>query len=520
MFKRYLSTLMAVLMALTLIGLPAFAEASEEPMHITWVAYQTQPIKEDALMIEHYNEVFNVDIEVINLDNSAVKEQYGLWFASDQIPDFMASGWGIEDFTRYAKQGVLAEIPEDLMYEHMPVTIEKFLKVDEECMEYGIVDGVRYGFPRETNFHNQFRGPLAYRGDWMEAVGVDKVPETLEEFETLMYKFAKEDPDGNGKDDTYGLSLNGLDPVFGAFGYVPGYDKTPVNGIWKDVDGELQYAAIQPEMKDALATLAKWYADGVLAPDFITGENNGGYWAISHAFAEGVIGFSGMGSYYHWHGEIGVGENHNPKALEEVAGKEAADSIKFGLPFTGPEGKAMTKGNAMYNGNNVGFGVQLEDDHEKMAKIMDILEYFNGGDAERFIEGFMGLKDVMWSYNEDGVPVSFDEYIGNISQEGAHTVLNPLATIDGYALMYKYRYDWALENDFDKGEMQYSDLKAALPSAGTYQTELNKIRDEAYTGIITGTRSVDSFDDFVKEWLANGGDVLTKEANEWWSSRK
>lgn len=515
--KRFVSVLLAAVLALGLIVSAPAEGAKEEPMKITWVAYQTQSIKDDALMIQHYNEVFNVDIDVWNLDNSSVKEQYGLWFASDQIPDFMANGFSAADFGNYARQGVLAEIPEDLLKEHLPNTIAKLEAVSPGCTDYGIINGVRYGFPREINFHNQFRGPLVYRGDWMEAVGVDKAPETLEEFEALMYKFAKEDPDGNGADDTYGLSRSGLDPVFGAFGYVVG-GFPEADGIWVEIDGSLQFAAIQPAVKDALATLAKWYKDGVLAPDFITGENNGGYWAISHAFTEGLIGFTGHGAYYHWHGEIGVGENHNPAALEAVFGTEAADKITFGQPFMGPGG-AITKGSPMYNGNNVAFGVQLEEDPAKMAKIMDIVEYFAGDTPERFIEGFLGLKDVMWTYDDNGVPYSFEQYVGNLSQEGAHTVLNPIQMVHGYELLYKYRYDWAVEHDFNIGDVMYSELLVALPSAGTYMTELNKIRDEAFIAIITGTQDVNSFDAFVEEWKANGGDVLTQEANDWWQSR-
>ena len=50
-----------------------------------------------------------------------------------------------------------------------------------------------------------------------------------------------------------------------------------------------------PEMKEALERIAKWYQDGVIDPEFVTGENQGGYWALSHSFINGRIGVSGGG---------------------------------------------------------------------------------------------------------------------------------------------------------------------------------------------------------------------------------
>ena len=45
-----------------------------------------------------------------------------------------------------------------------------------------------------------------------------------------------------------------------------------------------------PHNKEALALVKQLYDDGVLDPEFITGENQGGYWAISHSFVNGRIG--------------------------------------------------------------------------------------------------------------------------------------------------------------------------------------------------------------------------------------
>ena len=126
----------------------------------------------------------------------------------------------------------------------------------------------------------------------MANVGIEKEPETIAEWTDLFYAFANDDPDGNGTNDTYALSKSGMKPFWGLSGYC--------DATWSKLpDGTIGYGNVQPEMKEVLAMFAKWYADGVLDPEYITGENTGGYWALSHSFLNGRIGMTSHGSYYH-----------------------------------------------------------------------------------------------------------------------------------------------------------------------------------------------------------------------------
>ena len=61
---------------------------------------------------------------------------------------------------------------------------------------------------------------LMYRKDWLDNLGVteDQLPKTIDEFVDLMYRFANEDPDGNGVKDTYGFSQSAIRAIFGAYG--------------------------------------------------------------------------------------------------------------------------------------------------------------------------------------------------------------------------------------------------------------------------------------------------------------
>ena len=48
------------------------------------------------------------------------------------------------------------------------------------------------------NYANKYHIASVWRDDWLKKVGIDKIPETLDEAETAFYKFRNDDPDGNG----------------------------------------------------------------------------------------------------------------------------------------------------------------------------------------------------------------------------------------------------------------------------------------------------------------------------------
>ena len=59
------------------------------------------------------------------------------------------------------------------------------------------------------------------RKDWLDRLGLEP-PETLEEYYEVIRAFTLDDPDGNGVQDTIGLTLTSKlgrsSPFFGAFG--------------------------------------------------------------------------------------------------------------------------------------------------------------------------------------------------------------------------------------------------------------------------------------------------------------
>ena len=112
------------------------------------------------------------------------------------------------------------------------------------------------------------------RADWLEAVDPGTEPEditTVEKLFDIAKKFATDDPDGNGKKDTYGFALSkdvdsSMTPIFNAYGAYP-------TAYSVDSEGNYKYMSFEPGMKEALGKLNELFDAGAIDPEFATKGN-------------------------------------------------------------------------------------------------------------------------------------------------------------------------------------------------------------------------------------------------------
>jgi putative aldouronate transport system substrate-binding protein len=462
----------------------------------------------DPIMIKYWNEQFGVDIQIIDMEPASYFEMLSLKFAAGEIPDVFTSNLSRD--RGYFEQGVLAVIPEQMILTNLPGIYKQFNDAYPDFLNFSKIDGQIISIP--SYVAQPYRQPIVYRTDWIKKVGKTGTPRTLVELEELMYLFTNNDPDGNGRKDTYGLSDSAFNLVYGAFGQVPGQ--------WNQKGGALVYSSIQSEMKDALAVLAKWYKDGVIDPEFITGENKGGYWAVSHAFADGRIGLSMHGNFYHWYDErdLDVLDDIEVLAPKNLLNLNTNPMI-WGEPVSGPAGKKGVSIRHPVEGQTFAMGRQVQDDPEKMAMILHMEDVICS--PENCLTAYFGFEGEHWSYNAEGVPMFREDIRANnwMASQGGHTIMRRFFSTTTDRMTNPVRYPFMeAHNLYNDGYL--NELLIGLPSSGTYQSELTKIETEAYLAIITGQRPLSYFDEFVAQWKRGGGDILTREANAWWSSMK
>lgn len=170
-----------------------------------------------------------------------------------------------QEITQFIPEGLVAEIPEELLDKY-PLT-KALLENDAVAQTvYGMYDGY-YFLPKpdsaDPDIYKAERKGIFIRTDWLDAVGMD-MPTTWEDLYNVCHAFTYDDPDGNGVNDTYGLTGDGM----GTLRYF--FASTGVsNRYWnKDADGNWFFGALDDSNIEVLEWLRKMWEDGTIDPDF------------------------------------------------------------------------------------------------------------------------------------------------------------------------------------------------------------------------------------------------------------
>lgn len=126
-------------------------------------------------------------------------------------------------------------------------------------------DGHIYFVPGTTTDLNQPNTPSTgffIRRDWLEKLHLN-APTTIDELHDVLYAFRTQDPNGNGEMDEIPYfcrekTLRGLLNLF------------CTGGGYHEVNGEPVYGPAQEQYRQAMKTLAKWYAEGLIDKEIYT----------------------------------------------------------------------------------------------------------------------------------------------------------------------------------------------------------------------------------------------------------
>jgi len=371
---------------------------------------------------------------------------------------------------------------------------------------------------------------VAYNKQWLDNLGAE-VPTTVDEFVDLMYRFTFDDPDGNGKDDTYGMSNSMFDPIFGAYGGATGFMNTGGSGYWYEVDGKLVHADVLPHNKEVLTLLNQMYEDGVIDPEFITYENGGmSYWAFSGPFLNGRIGVTNQSAFNHWAPKTETSEGGSVyKEFQAINGEDA--DVVIGAYPVGPYGDS---GGWTYLGYNISaatcYNAALNEDPEKLAAIFQIANLFTIDDELAKLMCF-GREGVDFEIAEDGKTITYLGDAQNVEYRRSIGVgwLNGLdatssAPFNETIVVHNYShpvYVYELEQvALGKGASYKNQLYGSLQTSQEYYGEMASIKNETWVGFITGEISLDEYDQWVEEWYSSGGQAMTDEANEVYNNQK
>ncbi len=134
---------------------------------------------------DQMKEAYNIETEHIAIPRSDEVNRFIQLIAVQEAPDIIYH-YEMPYAMTYQSMGALQPIDEAMMEEYMPDYLDFATDVS---LTYGYVDGVRWFIPAQSGNNDRPAYGAYVRADWMEEVGIEKLPENLEEFNAMLIAF-------------------------------------------------------------------------------------------------------------------------------------------------------------------------------------------------------------------------------------------------------------------------------------------------------------------------------------------
>jgi putative aldouronate transport system substrate-binding protein len=473
-----------------------------------------------------------LNIDVKNAWQAGSQSDYfqkvNLSIAANDLPD----GLGIitsQHLKAMVDAGQVADLTDVYKKYASPAMKAMFEKSEGAAMSAVTFGGKMYAIPNiavpEDAYHFAW-----IRKDWLDKLGLQP-PKNLTELEAVAKAFVEKDPGGNGPGNTVGIggpqnggklyctfvestsNAFGFDPVFGAMHAYPGF--------WiKGPDGKAMYGSLTPETKAALAKLADLYKKGLIDKEMGVQKD---------ATQPVVSGRAGIffGPWWLGYWPFPDAWKQNPKADWQA------------YAILDDKGKFTPHGGMTSNQFSV---VRKGYDHpEALIKILNcLIRDESTFDLKQATIGDYPLRVPMAFPDECKVTVNAlrDVLAGKKKPADFDTpeyrayklLFNDVSNVRAAKLDPVDKMDIQFWKADDPNRSRYYSLMVgcsplyAQPYTKTLslvwtQTKtmeskwptLKKLEDETFLKIIMGVAPVSSFDTFVKNWKAQGGDKITEE---------
>ena len=370
---------------------------------------------------------------------------------------------------------------------------------------------------------------LWLRTDWMQKLGLED-PQNWDDLYKIIDAFVHQDPDGNGVDDTIGLTfskdlwnsnfqMDGLFNVFGSY---------PKKNFWVDdpnEEGKVIFGAFADETKAALEVVSKMYADGLIDAEFAVNDNS----AAVQQVASGKCGVV-IGAVWDTNSVLYTSNDEDPNADWHALPMVGLDGpttkvtgnypiiryMVFNKDFEHPE--------AVIKMINLQFKKCFSDDSTQ--DIYDTYIEDASGNS-----GFVAFQIYPWGIFLPAVKneMAADEIVNmGLSSDEVDIWAKPFAKyVEGYAngdasLWRWYRFFGPDGGHLITGKYIADDLyymnRYYGPTTDTMAESMSLIDDlvnEMFTKIIMGEETVDAFDTYKAQAEALGLTDMTEEANAW-----
>lgn len=427
-------------------------------------------------------------------EGAQIEEQFNLMLASKKLPDVIERNWlsvsrGPDDAI---KSGTILRLNE-LIEEHAP-NLTQYLNEHPEIRKMITTDeGNIYSFPfiRGHEKLMVFFGPII-RKDLLDKTGLP-IPETIDEWETVLEAIKELTGEAPFMQRISDMRIGNA--FIGAFGI-------PLD-FYND-NGTVKYGSMQPEYKEFLTVMNRWYKKGLLDPDFAAMDTKLMDSKVTTGKTAAFVSYtgSGIGKY--------MGLMKDDPTFELVS-----------TPYP-----TLNKGdNAVWGQRDfayTGIGAAITTAAKNPEQIVKWLDYAYGPEGHNLFN--FGIEGV--SYNMvDGKQIYTDVIMKNpddlpitqaMAQYFRSSYNGPFVQDVGYIEQYLELPSQreALVN----WEKAKSDMRMPLTTLtaeegrkkASIMTDLNVYHEEMLLKFIMGTEPLEKFDEYVETLKAMGIEEVIK----------
>ncbi|MBO2945602.1 extracellular solute-binding protein [Paenibacillus sp. F411] len=430
--------------------------------------------------IEQYT---NSSLDITWVPQDTYDEKSNLLMVSGELPDLMyVKSMKSSSFLNAIKAGAFWEIgPELKNYPNLS-------QANEEILDNLAIDGKVYAVYRHSA---PAQVGVTYRKDWLERLGLSE-PRTPEELYKLLKAFKENDPDQNGKDDTYGF-IYWKEDFLSMFRILANWYGSP--NIWGvDENGELIPDFVTKEYMDALNFMKRLYDEelmnanfavlaGAKANDmFLAGEGGAMFSSLNNPAAWSLAGKTEPGA------ELGVFST-----LEAGYGKRARAGSGYLGVYMIPKRSVQTE--------------------EQFHRILQFLDQMNDAPMQNLLE--YGIEGRHYKV-EDGKAVMLD------------TELMQSEIMDYKHLQLKVAMNLLPAGGLHPVQEKVEELKAANEEYAVYNPaqpfdsntytkqgqQLDDMRYDMMAKYVMGDLDAEGYQKAVQKWMDAGGSKVIEELNQ------
>ncbi|NMO97604.1 extracellular solute-binding protein [Paenibacillus lemnae] len=484
---------------------------------------------EDNVHTRWAKETLGIDIEylwTVSEQNNAYETKLRLMLtAGEKMPDIVAFRGDAALISDLIDTGQFTDA--GVLFDKYASDIYKSAVAEDPTVWNPLMrDDKRMGLPiLENAFNND---PVMYiREDWLRKLNLN-APTNMTELETVMDAFTHQDPDGNGENDTTGLSVgfkNDLNTWMSESGWIFGMYGAMPNQWNKTEDNQLVYGSVQPEMKPALLKMQEWMEKGYISSEAGLYDET----KATEAFTAGKSGII-VGPYWMTGWPLPDLQRNVPDAKYRA----------YPLP-AGPDGTIGRHGTSISSGAIL---INKDMKHKDAFFVYQnyLFDHWANPESTTFPHGFAKGYDydigpsgeIYQEAQSDKIPGGWVDAIRySLTFDGAiipNLAMNTLAKLaEGAEPANQYEKNLAkrIPEQLRAAKIVIDQKDTVMPEMFTgapTKTQLargdmlTRLEKEVLNKIIYGQASIDEFDTFVEKWKSTGGDQMTEEVNAWYQS--